>query len=111
MPDFGVRVAKRGHGYEDADRYMIWNTKYPKLKLFASAEGNLNTTAGGGGATAQITHSLGYKPFVFVSGKWIASGFTAVGSKYADWNRYVPQGVQEVDLYYHYSDTTKLYIV
>lgn len=111
MPDFGMRVAKRGHGYEDADKYMIFNTKYPVLKLAASGQGSLNTTSGGGGATVEITHSLGYKPLVFVSGKWIAAGGSAVGTKYANWNRYVPQGVQEADFYYYYVDTTKLYIV
>lgn len=111
MPDFGMRVAKKGHHYSDADRYMLFNTKYPLLKLFTSGQGTLNTTAGGGGATAEVAHTLGYKPRVFVSGKWIEYGGSVVGTKYANWNRFIYQGLQESDLYYYYVDTTKLYIV
>lgn len=111
MADRGMKIAKEGRHIDEADRYMRQHTKYPVLKLFASAEGTLSTTSGGGGATVEVTHNLGYKPRVFVSGQWIAAGASVVGSKFAYWNRKIYQGVQQSDFYYYYADTTKLYIV
>jgi hypothetical protein len=90
---------------------MIFNSKYPVLKLKSSGQGVLSTTSGNGGATVEITHGLGYKPIVYVYGKWIGLGETVVRSTYALWNRFVYQGVQESDVYRYYTDTTKLYIV
>lgn len=110
MPDFGMRVAKQGHDHSEGARYHIFNSKYPLLKLAFSGEGTLNTTSGGGGGTAEITHSLGYKPRVFVYGQWIDYGGSSVNSEFAVWNRFVYQGLQESDLYYYYVDTSKLYI-
>lgn len=110
MPNFGLKIAKYGHGVEDGDRYQIVNTKYPTLKLALSGTGTLNTTAGNYGATAEITHSLGYKPICYVYGQWIPYGGSSVGSRYALWNKFIYQGLQESDLYFYYMDTTKLYI-
>lgn len=111
MPsDFGMTVAKSNHHYTDSERYHIFNTKYPLLKLKASGTGTLNTTAGNEGGIVEITHSLGYKPLAFVYGNWIEYGGSSVIAKYALWNRYIYQGLQVADIYKYYSDTTKLYI-
>lgn len=110
MPDFGMRVAKSKHNYTESEQYYIFTTKYPLLKLKASGQGTLNTTAGNEGGIAEVTHSLGYKPLVFVYGNWIEYGGSSVLAKYALWNRFIYQGVQQSDLYKYYTDTTKLYI-
>jgi len=110
MPNYRLLIAKSGHHITDGDRYLIVNTKYPTLKLFQSGTGTLNTTAGSGGGSVEITHSLGFKPLVYVYGNWIDYGGSSVNSKYALWNRFIYQGLQESDLYYYSPDTTKLYI-
>lgn len=110
MPDFGMKVAKSFRDVEDGDRYQLFNTKYPVLKLFASGQGTLNTTAGNGGGVAEISHNLGYKPIAFAYGKWIPFEGTAVGSNYALWNRAIYQGLQVADIYRYYTDNNKLYI-
>ena len=111
MADYGLKIAKWDQDISDADKYMRLHSKYPALKLQSSGQGELNTTSGNGGATVEITHSLGYKPMVFVSGKWIPYEGAAVGSRYGIWNRWIYQGVQESDYYYYYVDDTKLYII
>lgn len=110
MGDFGLAIAKSQRDISEGKRYQIMNSKYPTLKLAMSGQGTINTTAGGGGATAEITHNLGYKPIVIVYGKWIGYGEFAVRNTYALWNRFIYQGLQVSDLYYYYVDTTKLYI-
>ena len=111
MADYGLKIAKWGHDISDADKYMRQHSKYPVLKLQSSGQGVLSTTSGNGGDTVEITHGLGYKPIVFVSGKWVPYGGSAVGSRYGTWNRWIYQGVQESDFYRYYVDNTKLYIV
>lgn len=111
MADYGLKIAKDGHDISEADKYMRVHTKYPVLKLALSGEGTLNTTSGGGGATAEITHNLGYKPVVFVAGQWIKIGQTTVQTNMGIWNRFLYQGLQVGDYYYYYLDNTKLYIV
>lgn len=110
MPNFGIKIAKTNHSVSEADRYMIMTSKYPVLKLKASGSGTLNHTASGGSVTVTIAHNLGYVPIVYVYGEYYNTAGTAVVERYARWNRWLYQGVQEADTYYYYADTTNLYI-
>lgn len=108
--NFGMKVAKSDRNYDDGDRYQLFNSKFPVLKLALSGQGTLNTSAGMGGGVAEITHNLGYKPICFVYGKWIGYEETSVRNTYAVWNRAIYQGLQVSDYYYYYVDNIKLYI-
>ncbi len=111
MADFGLKIAKRNHGIEDGDRYQIFHSKYPALKLAFVGTGTLTKSSGSDTQTVEVTHSLGYVPICYVHGEWYDDGVGSVGTRFARWNRWWPRGVQTADFYYHYADTTKLYIV
>lgn len=111
MADYGIKVAKSGHDVSEADRYMLFTSKYPMLKLAFSGTGTMSYTAGNPNVTVEITHNLGYVPICFVSGEYFDVGTETVITRQQNWNRWLYQGVQVADLYYYYADSTKLYIV
>jgi len=110
MPDYGLKVSKPGHDISEGDRYMRFTSKYPALKLKASGEGTASYTAGQGGTTVTIAHSLGYIPICFVYGEYFDVSSEAVIHRFSRWNRWIYQGVQVADYYYYYADSTNLYI-
>ena len=111
MGNYGAKIAKKKHNVEDGDRYQIFNSKYPALKLKVSGQGTGSQVAGNGGFTITISHNLGYVPLCFVDGQCFNLPAEAVVTKFSKWNRFIYQGLQVGDSYYYYADTTNLYIV
>lgn len=111
MPSQSLLIAKSGHSVYEGDRYLRVNTQYPVLKLKESGQGVLSQEAGNGGLTVEITHNLGYKPLVSVTGFYFDLGTESVITRYSRWNRWFYQGLQVADTYRYYADNTKLYIV
>lgn len=107
MGNYGVKIAKTGYSYSDGDNRLIYNSKYPLLKMKAHGTGTLTLSSGGGSKTV-YTHSLGYTPFFYV---WITYISTSTGNevvKYrlCSWSEYV--GLQMSDYYDAWATSTTI---
>jgi capsule polysaccharide modification protein KpsS len=94
MADYGIKISKSGYDYDDGDRRLIYNSKYPLLKIKSIGTGTLTVTSGSGSKTV-LTHSLGYKPFFYL---WInyldiTSGTEIEKLRMCSWSEYAGLGV------------------
>jgi hypothetical protein len=110
MGNYGVKIAKAGYGYSEGDNRLVYNSKYPLLKMKAHGTGTL-TLSGGAGSKTVYTHSLGYAPFFYV---WISYIDTATGNEVAkkrlcSWSEYL--GLQRSDVYIATSDASTVELV
>jgi len=107
MGDYGIKIAKSGYNYIDGDRRLIYNSKYPLLKIKDVGSGTLTLSSHAGSKTV-YTHSLGYTPMFYL---WISYLDTSSGSevnKYrmCSWSEYL--GVQVSSYYDAWTTTTTL---
>lgn len=59
MGDYGIKISEQGYDVKTAaDINLILKTDFTLLKVAASGTVNISQPAG----TAEVTHSLGYKP-------------------------------------------------
>lgn len=65
--DYGIKIAKDGQSVTSTDPsdYIFWS-KYKSLSLYSKVTTSLTLSAGNTTASATVTHSLNYHPYVWV---------------------------------------------
>jgi len=107
MGNYGVKIAKTSYGYTEGDKHLIFNSKYPLLKIKHHGTGTLTLSSGAGSKTI-VTHSLNYKPmfYVWINYLDINSGTEIEKLRMCSWRDYYGVGVWSS--YYAYATTTTI---
>lgn len=107
MVDWGGKLSKNGYGYDDGDRHLILNTKYPMLKIKTLGSGTITLSSGSGTKTL-YTHNLGYKPmfYVFINYVNINTGSEIEKLRMCSWREYYGLGIWS--RYYAYATTNTI---
>lgn len=112
MGSFGVKIAKKGHTVWDKDNHLIYNSKYPLLKILASGTGTATLSSTSDFSATINTHNLGFKPMFFFETEYIdvVSGLKVAEMRRCSWRDYA--GLQ---IYWGFraftNDTTLQFII
>lgn len=105
--DYGIKIAKEGYKYTNADNRLVFNSQYPLLKIKSSGSGTLTLSSGAGSKTV-VTHNLGYLPmfYVWINYCDISSGTEVEQLRMCSWSEYAGLGVSSS--YDAYATTTTI---
>lgn len=110
MGDYGTKISKSGYAYDDGDRRLVFNSKYPLLKILTSGTGTITLSSGSGSKTV-YTHSLGFTPmfYLYINYIDISTGTEVEKLRMCSWRDYKGLGVWSK--YHAYTTSTTIELV
>lgn len=105
--DYVIKISEPGYDHNSGDAHLIFNSKYPLLKVHSSGSWDIFDNDGTGG-TLNVYHNLGYKPMFFVWGQWWDEISVVVHEDYAPFPFSDYAGLQIYNNYLAVTDTEKL---
>lgn len=108
MADYGVKIAKSGYDRTDGDNHLVYNSKYPLLKILHTQTGNVSVTSGSYGPTSIYNHALGYKPMFYLYGYYADIGSGSLVSQYRKYSFREYYGLGVWSKYWAYATTSDI---
>jgi hypothetical protein len=90
MGSWGVKIAKKFHNVWEKDNMLIYNSKYPLLKILESGTGTATLSSTSDFSATIYTHNLGFKPMFYFETEYIdaQSGLKVSKMRRCSWRDY-----------------------